>query len=144
MLFSSISGDGLSGTLTQPSSPYSYLWTQETGSPDGLGLAERSYSSNGLTVNGEELDELSAGGLYFEDFTFPATYVDPTAYFSSHTGSYTPQPGGQILVRGDISGPLAFTPTNVTIEAIPEPATLAFVGIFGGGLWLVRRFFPSV
>ena len=26
-------------------------------------------------------------------------------------------------------------------EAIPEPATFAFVGIFGGGIFAVRRFF---
>ncbi|VGO12917.1 hypothetical protein PDESU_01471 [Pontiella desulfatans] len=28
--------------------------------------------------------------------------------------------------------------------AIPEPGTIALVGIFGGGLWFVRRYFPSV
>ncbi|VGO12918.1 hypothetical protein PDESU_01472 [Pontiella desulfatans] len=31
-----------------------------------------------------------------------------------------------------------------TAEAIPEPGTIALVGIFGGGLWFVRRYFPSV
>ena len=31
-----------------------------------------------------------------------------------------------------------------TVSVIPEPVTLAFVGIFGGGLWFVRRFFPAV
>ena len=30
------------------------------------------------------------------------------------------------------------------VNVIPEPATLAFVGIFGGGLWFIRRFFPAV
>lgn len=29
-------------------------------------------------------------------------------------------------------------------EAIPEPIVIAFVGIFGSGLWLVHRLFPSV
>lgn len=29
-------------------------------------------------------------------------------------------------------------------DAIPEPSTIAFVGIFGGGLWFVRRYFPNV
>lgn len=33
---------------------------------------------------------------------------------------------------------------SLTVNVIPEPSTLAFVGIFGGGLWVVRRFFPSV
>lgn len=36
-------------------------------------------------------------------------------------------------------------PTQIgTIHVIPEPSTLAFIGVFGGGLWIVRRFFPSV
>lgn len=33
---------------------------------------------------------------------------------------------------------------NVEINVVPEPATLAFVGIFGSGLWFVRRYFPRV
>ncbi len=28
------------------------------------------------------------------------------------------------------------------VAAVPEPSTLAFVGVFGGGLWMIRRFFP--
>lgn len=33
---------------------------------------------------------------------------------------------------------------DVRAQVIPEPATFAFVGIFGFGLWFVRRYFPSV
>jgi hypothetical protein len=39
---------------------------------------------------------------------------------------------------------LAGSGDTITIEAIPEPATIAFVGLFGGGLWIIRRYFPSV
>ena len=34
--------------------------------------------------------------------------------------------------------------TNGTVTVIPEPSVLALVGIFGSGLWLVRRYFPPV
>lgn len=30
------------------------------------------------------------------------------------------------------------------VAAIPEPSTIAFVGLFGGGLLFIRRYFPSV
>ena len=33
---------------------------------------------------------------------------------------------------------------SISVSPIPEPATFAFVGIFGGGLWFVRRYFPRV
>jgi hypothetical protein len=33
---------------------------------------------------------------------------------------------------------------TVEITAIPEPATFAFVGIFGAGMLFIRRYFPSV
>ena len=35
----------------------------------------------------------------------------------------------------------SFDATFDNVGAIPEPATLAFVGIFGGGLLAARRFF---
>ncbi len=35
----------------------------------------------------------------------------------------------------------ALTSESVTIQVVPEPATLAFVGIFGGGIFAVRRIF---
>jgi len=34
----------------------------------------------------------------------------------------------------------ALTNESITLQVIPEPATLALVGIFGGGLLLVRRY----
>ena len=30
------------------------------------------------------------------------------------------------------------------VAAIPEPSVIALMGVFGGGLWFVRKFFPSV
>ena len=33
---------------------------------------------------------------------------------------------------------------DVNYQTVPEPSTIAFVGIFGGGLWFVRRYFPRV
>jgi hypothetical protein len=30
------------------------------------------------------------------------------------------------------------------LVVIPEPSVIALVAIFGGGLWFIRRYFPSV
>ena len=30
---------------------------------------------------------------------------------------------------------------NLNVQAIPEPATMGLIGLFGGGIMFVRRFF---
>lgn len=33
---------------------------------------------------------------------------------------------------------------DFTVEVVPEPATMGLMGVFAGGIWFVRRFFPKV
>ena len=146
MMFSSLSGDGITGTYTQPSvassSPNSYLITQ---SSSGLSVLAGSNSGTiGMQVNGIDLKYVQAFDLQIATFSNPSVYTDPTLYFSSYQGSYVPTGSGKIRLYTSTSQFHYFTPTEVNIDAIPEPATLAFVGIFGGGLWFVRRYFTNV
>jgi len=143
MIYSSVHGDGITGTYTQPSvstsSPGSYLLTQ---SSSGLSLlAGADTGTIGMQVNGVDLEYVQAFDLQITAFSNPSTYTDPTLYFSSYQGSYVPTGSGKIRLYTSASQFHYFTPTEVSIAAIPEPATLAFVGIFGGGLVAVRRFF---
>ena len=152
-VFSALSGDGITGTYTQPGNPVSFL---QTGSP--VSGQENKLSCNarttslltenlGIYANGYSLISFSASSINIGAWAFPQTYTDPTAYMSSYTGTYS-SIGGSIEMEhvNPVTGAsyLSFSPTSATIEAIPEPATLAFVGIFGGGLWFIRRYFPSV
>lgn len=140
-VFSSISGNGLTGTLTRPSDPYSYILMFDFGSPpEDLRLSASSDGGGiGVWANGEELRSLDASQLYITDFDFPGTYTDPTAYFSGYIGSYTPAAGGTVRVWTIENSAITFTPTNVSIEAIPEPSTLVFIGAFVGGMCIARR-----
>jgi len=138
MLFSSFSGGGLAGTLTQPSGPRSFIELIGTGSYKHLTLAAGSTSGNlGMTVNGEELTSLYADSIYIPTSELSEIYTDPTVFFASNAGSYTSF--GEMRVVG-ASGFVYFDATNVTIGAIPEPASLGLISLFSGGIWFMRRY----
>ena len=70
------------------------------------------------------------------------TRVDRGGAYAAVAGSLSSefrQAGASI---GDPSGQSSLR--GFRVAAIPEPSTLAFIGVFGGGLWFVRRYFPSV
>lgn len=48
------------------------------------------------------------------------------------------------LLNANGNGGLLADVGLVTVEAIPEPAVIAFIGIFGGGLLVARRWFGQV
>lgn len=148
MLWSSISGDGLSGVYSRPAgtsiAPYDIL--QATASALGLFAYndDAPNSSQGLSVDGIAVTEIQAYDLDIPGLDYSDTaFVNPASWLAGYVGTHALSTG-KIGVKDGSGNQIAFTSTSATIEAIPEPATLAFVGIFGGGLWFVRRYFPSV
>lgn len=143
MVFSDIYGDGLTGAYVQPSleygSPDSSI-AMYGGAPDFFQLMANAQSgSMGIQVNGNDLLKFRALGIEIGDLSFPASYTDPSTFWSGYTGTYTPS-GGSVLI-GTSEGDAYFTATGVSIKAIPEPSTIAFLGLFGSGLLIVRRVF---
>ena len=47
-------------------------------------------------------------------------------------------------LTGDLEWDTSEIYTTGTLSVIPEPSVIALVGIFGGGIGVVRRFFPAV
>ena len=119
-------------TLYDVGTPISSLTAGGTGLTDtyndlGSGLSYGSVAVNGgnsliqITLNSNAISSInSAGGLW------------------AIGGSYDSSGTGAFHTSGSHSG------NKLIVETIPEPSTLAFLGIFGGGLWVVRRYFPRV
>ncbi len=147
ILWDSISGDGLVGTYSRPSTPgapFDYAQVRND-DPDVFSLwagnDDHSGSSLGMTVNGVELAVLSCSSLNIgADFSFPETYVNPADYWAAYAGAYTPS-SGSIHVEDESSNIISFSPTSVSVQSIPEPATLAFMGLFGAAVIAIRRIF---
>ncbi len=151
VLWASISGDGLVGTYSRPSGnpedPYDSLESVNDDDIDIFYLLasndnNEDTSNLGLTVNGRDLLEISATDIDIGvNLDFPGTYSNPADYWATYAGTYTPEPGGSVLIYDKTWAGIYFTATGITIQAIPEPATLTFIGLFGGGLIVFRRIF---
>ena len=145
-LWSSVSGDGLVGTYSRPSgvswAPYDDLES----SPTYIYLLASSdtHTSLGLTANGAAVNQVQAAASIGVGFAFSGTYINPAEYFATYEGVYTSSAIfdnslNYVEVRDTASNTAQFTPTSVTIAAIPEPATALLFGLGGMGAWLVRR-----
>lgn len=103
--------------------------------------------SMGLTFGGNNVNYINVAsrftGLSF-DFS-SATLPDATAYFSSYLGTYAYMEGtdqGSAFYYDGSSADIFFTPTSLTISAVPEPSTYAIIlGALALGLvvWKRRR-----
>lgn len=94
------------------------------------------------------VNDISAGdsGLSATE-TGPLSFND-TVTLNAGTGFMTtvPNPVFQMLPSGNYDMFIADgNGTRISnIQSVPEPSVIALVGIFGGGLWLVRRNYPAI
>lgn len=141
LLWTSVSGDGLAGSYSRPYvdawAPYDVMKADAfglalTAANDFIGTAD----SMGLTANGEEVLDMTAYDLNIGAIDYSETsFVNPAAWLNSYVGTFA-QSSGVMRLIGESAGTVYFTPTSVTIAAIPEPAS-AMMLIFGAGVGMV-------
>jgi len=146
-LWESVYGSGLTGSYSRPSGEL-YAPNDSIYNDDQVSDYFSLYAGNdsplatslGLMVDGVQLRKVEAAQIVIgEDFAFSGGFNNPATYWENYTGSYSAT-GGISLLDED-SNTIDFVVSGVTIEAIPEPVSLALIGLFGGGLIAVRRFF---
>ena len=137
-LWSSLSGDGLSGTYIRQT----YFVEQLLVDNQGLRLWAADDSSAtflGLMVNGVGVDTVVAYNLNIPGLDYSHTsFINPAAYLVDYIGTYTSTGGGIYLDDQDWNN-IEFTVTQVIIAAIPEPGTALLFFMGGIGAWLLRR-----
>jgi hypothetical protein len=135
---SDVTSTTLGGSFTYPSAsatdPYNYLFAFESSGNTFLSLVAAADDSNiGLTYDGNTLEYMEISG------TLPFAWVDPTTASSLAdlfpVGTYNVTgPFGNFDWNGGSESP---TPTSLTISVVPEPTSLALLGL--GGLAMLRR-----
>jgi hypothetical protein len=144
----SVNSVAFGGAWARPSAnnaaPYSNVYAAGTLNPT-IGLSARSDSgeSIGLTRDGDALTAIQIEGYYtglnfdHSSGTLPAA----NSYFPAYAGTYglSSSPGAFFELNDTTN--INFTPTTLTISAVPEPSTYAMLlGIAAlGVVWLGRR-----
>ena len=147
-IWTSVAGDGLAGTWTQPSAggtqsadPYSYL-TASSSSPSLSLLGGADLSDVGLTAAGIPVKWIwfaaDFTGLNFAAIT--GTLPNPNAYLAGYAGSYAANNSITGWIHG-ISGDAVFTVNSLvlTVTDAPEPSTVAMSAIGFSALLVFRR-----
>jgi hypothetical protein len=145
-IWTSVAGDGLAGTWTQPSAggaqsadPYSYL-TASSSSPFLSLLGGADVSNVGLTAAGTPVIWIwfaaDFTGLYFSAIT--GTLPDPNVYLADYTGSYAASSSITGWIHG-VSGDAMFTVNSLSLAmtTVPEPSTAA---LLAGGFCALLKF----
>ena len=140
LLWTSVSGDGLAGSYSRPyvdaSAPYDILSATYRGLELGAANDVPETDSMGLTANGVEVQYMAAYNLNIGAMDSSETsFVNPATWLNTYVGTFAQSSGSMYLVD-EASNQIDFTPTSVTIAAIPEPAS-AMMLIFGAGVGLV-------
>ena len=154
-IWTSVSGDGLSGTWVQPSAgdpsinnavPDSYLITSASSASlmliagaDGFGAYNVGLTAAGNLVSWIQFSG-DFTGLNFANLT--DTLPNPNTYLAGYAGPYTTTPGaasGYIVSAGG-NAYFIINSLSLDVAPAPEPSTLAmFAGGFGALLRFGRR-----
>ncbi|VGO12916.1 hypothetical protein PDESU_01470 [Pontiella desulfatans] len=121
---------------------------------DSGGIAEGTrvwikLSAIGDIVSAQVIDQADDSIIYSGTYSIPGVQTADALSVRSFDNEGIIAP---TLVTGGTEDYWELRATRTGVDAtvkfygvsIPEPSTIAFVGIFGGGLWFVRRYFPSV
>ncbi|ARN57226.1 PEP-CTERM sorting domain-containing protein [Sedimentisphaera salicampi] len=141
MLIADFSGDGLSGTYERASGPYGLIIAEDDDLKN-VSVSDIYYGASGLTAQGSSLYGAGAKELEVTGFsnTFTGEFVNPAEYLAQREGTYDVTSGDLYLSFKDgVGAPTSFyfTPDEFTIEEVPEPATMALLGL--GGLFIRRK-----
>ncbi len=107
-----------------------------------------TYTFTGIQVTADSDGSLSGSGLlyfFWDDDTTRNNWgtsggVQPYQRIDSNPDATDPAYGAAIHAFGSIQG-FRVPEIEVSVTAIPEPATMGLVGIFGAGVLFVRRRF---
>lgn len=135
------------GTWSRPStsstSPYSYIRVQASNALD-LNAGSSNYTDpTGLTFGANDVVDIFTSatftGLSFD--LSSGTLPDANTYFAALAGTYSLDTNhGSFFSVVGASDDIFFTPTSLTISAVPEPSTYAaFAGLAALGLVALRR-----
>ena len=106
-------------------------------------------SIDGDSVSADVIDQADDAILASATYSMPGASTADTIFFRTYDNEGIISPS---LVTGGAEDYWELRATRTGVDttarlygvAVPEPSTIAFIGVFGGGLWFIRRYFPSV
>lgn len=127
---------------TRPSEPDSMFIESIVYDSGTFSLLAGMYHPIGLETitGGYDVISVGASGLNIGEMTHPKDFVDPATWLeqNSKIGHTWDNPGGEMFLTTS-DGEILFTPTSVTIAAIPEPAAVTTTVLTAIAALFIRR-----
>ena len=142
-IVSGLTGDIFTGTYSNAGDPYEWVSVSVMEGNGSFGFYAGAGSSDiGLSYRGQLLDGVKISGDYSGDIPYSDSYYPLANCLSVMQSGGTF--GSPLYLTLDFAGSetaIFGTVNSISITSVPEPATFAFVGIFGAGALAVRRIF---